>query len=193
MNLTKILCKDELRPAMMLAVLVDGYIYATNAHLGIRIKLDTVPGYTVKTDGKVFDKNALTILAKGKEVVFEQDYFVIKQGAFKGKHFYSGTIDSSRITMDYDSDTRHADDTKYPDLAAIIKETENAKEHELSEIGINYKFLSDISEVFVYNGSEKNVRLKFTGAHKAILVSPSSNTGVDQVGIIMPVMLRKET
>src|SRR5690606_37596164 len=78
MNLTKILSNDELRPAMMRAVIINGYIYATNGHAGIRIKLSTVPNFHVNTDNKVLNKFQLGIISKAKEVWFEDDFFKVK-------------------------------------------------------------------------------------------------------------------
>lgn len=193
MNLTKIVSKDELRPTMCCAVLLNGYFYATDAHTGIRIKADTVPYFKVNTDHKVFDLNALKILAKGKEVLFEEDYFVITKGLIEGKFYYSGTIDkeSKRFEMDSYSISKHAGDMKYPELEKILQDSVNSDSVSLPIFGINYKLLNNIGDSFIYDGHARNLKFKFTGKERAILVNPSEEHSIDQVGIIMPVMLNK--
>lgn len=183
MNLTKILCKDELHPAMMRAVITNGYIYATNAHIGIRIKLNTVPNFHVNTDNKVLNKFQLSIIAKAKEVWFEDDYFKVKGNTVNGKFFYDGYYKEGKLYCD------DLNGFSWPDLESVIQGEIERKQHELPFIGINPDILKILSDSFIYDGHAKHLKLSFGQNNRAILVEASAVHHIEQIGIIMPVIL----
>lgn len=184
MNLTKIVSTDELRPALRCAVLMNGYFYATEGHILIKIKAEDA--FTVETDYKVFDIENLKVIARSKELVFKEDFFY----ASGRKYRYAGTIDpeTREMRMDEFSCNRAANELEYPDIEHVLKFGDPT---ELKEIGLNPVLLERLSKGFVgcMTGS---FRLKFTGQTKSVIVIPGEETGIEQFGIIMPTIISEQ-
>lgn len=183
MNLTKIVSKDELRPALNCAVLMNGYFYATECHILIKIKAEDA--FTVETDNKVFDLDNLKVIARAKDIIFKDKYFLVSGR----KYMYAGTIDpeTRKITTSEFSCTPHADKLEYPDVESVLN---TGKPTELHEIGLNPVLLDRLCKGFVGNITGA-VRLELTGKSKAIKVTPTS-TGIEQYGIIMPTTISEQ-
>lgn len=179
MNLTKTVSKDELRPALNCAVLLNGYFYATDAHVAVKIKAADV--FTVETDNKVFDLDNLKVIARAKDIIFKDEHFL----ASGRKYGYAGTIDpkTRKMTMSEFSCTAYADDLTYPDIDAVIDLQSSV---DLPEIGLNPTLLANLSKAFA-NNPLGHVKLEFAGKMKAVRVYAAGNTDIEQYGIIMPV------
>lgn len=180
MNLTKVIENDSFRKEMNVAVLTNGYFYATDAHIAVKIKAsDLFP--IVEADNKVFDKEDLARIAKcvNSKVEFRKDYYTIKGRKFR----YNGTIDpKTRIMyMSEYSVSSHCNEIKFVDIESVMG-FENAS---AERVALNAKFLYNISLAF---GSE--LILDLTHYNRAIKVTPL-NKNIDAIGLIMPIMINK--
>lgn len=187
MNLTKIISNDELRPALNLAVLRNGYIYATDAHVAIKINAHHAFS-KVLTDNKVFDIDNLKVMAKASDIEFHEEYFVCISGrnSIYRRYRYAGVIDTEteKIKMDEFSCMYGATDCKYPDVDSVIPA--NNMEYEQNDIAINPKFLNAFNGAFVDNYNNE-LKLNFTGENKAIIIYPLNNNTIEQIGLLMPI------
>lgn len=186
MNLTKIVSTDELRPAMNVAVLQNGYIYATNAHILIKIKVSDF--FKVETDMKVLDLDLIKAISKaGKtgEVKFNEDCVQILNRNGTRFYPYSGTIETNgEMNMSKFSVSWDAHGCKYPDVESVLNLTQRDC---LNKIGIDANLIGDLTRGFAKT-EDSRVQLTFTDAKHYIKVEPRTNKG-EQYGIIMPVTL----
>lgn len=185
MNLTKIVSTDNLRPTMCCAIIMNGYIYATNGYILIKVKISDF--FPLSDQGnKVLDIELIKAISKAEEsdVYFHEDHVKIKTRLYP----YSGSIDpvTRKMTMSKYSISRNADGCSYPDIESVINK--KGSPLELYRVGLDSELLSCLSRGFC-GTTNKRIVLNFKGENKdGIIVTPREGEG-DQFGLIMPVRL----
>lgn len=172
-----ICANNDLRPSMSYIYFEKEFLYCTDAHVMIKQKID-LHGFDEEEikfmDGKMIHKDSFKELLKHKLVK------VTKQG-------FEAIIDTENSILFKFS---KREDDFLNKIKSVLNDFEG---QELEEIGINYKFLSKLSDCFINpmatNGS---ICLQFQAANKAIRVSPNDSFPTEeQFGILMPVMINK--
>lgn len=167
---------DELRPVMENIYFKDGFLYATDAHIGVRHKLDLHgfdPEEIELMDGKMIHKNVFKEVYKHHFVKAEKDGLFCTTGNIQVKYFWTRT------------------ENKFPNLESVLQECLKKTDEKVANIGLNLHLMSKLKNVFTYsNPYGKSCELLFTNQRKGVLCTPASDGFVlDQLGIIMPVVI----
>lgn len=158
---------DALRFAMMCAHVSNGYIYATNACILIRQKLDAVHKISEEEikylEGKFLHRELLKELECYEYIRFEAD------GIHASK---SGVI----------CKFKYSEEVKYPNCEAVIPPAESSDV--VTHIGVNTKLLALVTECL--SPQVSGHKLTFSGTDKAIIVTGAEFSRNEELGLIMP-------
>lgn len=159
---------DHIRPVLSHAHIQNGYIYATNAHLLVKQKLETVHGMNVdevkNLEGKFLHRELLRELEKYEVVRFEKEHIYALKSGVEAKFSYS------------------SEPGKYPNCDAVIPRIEG--ERSVEAIGFDHNILKNlVSAMTPFIGGHK---YSFSGPNKGIIVTGREYDIVDELGMIMP-------
>ncbi len=163
---------DNMRPVMRCVYFEGDYMYATNAHLAIKAKIDKF---------STFSPDEIKLL----------DGKLIKSTSFKNI-FNADTVKVSESGFfDVENDIEYKFtkmNIKFPDINKIFNERLTQVELPLGKIGLNSFFLNQLSRSMQgYRDSLNHLHLSFCGQTKAFLVEHPHYTKEELCGIIMPV------
>jgi hypothetical protein len=158
---------NAIRLEMQCAHVSNGYIYATNAYVLIRQKLDKVHQISEEEikhlEGKLLHRELLKELERYEYVRFEAD------GIYASK---VGVI----CRFEYSADL------KFPNCDAVIPNGEWTDG--VSHIGVNAKLLSLVTECMSQNTIGH--KLTFSGTAKGIVITGPEFSREEELGLIMP-------
>lgn len=170
---------DDLRPAMQHIYFKDGWMYATNAHILVKQKID-IHNFSAESikllDGKMLHKDSIKTLGKCTIFSVSNDGTEIQ-----------GIIDKNQaITVKL---VNEDDYLKFPNCNAVFPKDE--MQSEIGTIGINAKYLMTLQNALI--DGEYGLKLTFHGKDRAILahiISCENDLNVNQIGLIMPLMIK---
>ena len=177
-GIDKVVSKDLLRPQFCVAIIENGCIVATNAHILIKIPL-SFWGIVDKEDlnnleGKYIEYDTLKSLGtlnKSQEFIITKDGFTLLNKNLKPTLTY---ILQNDIKTDLGT---------FPNYEAVIP----TAPADVSQIGFNPLLLVDLYNVYKHNKVgllEQKTYLKFYGENKAMILTDNKFSGF--VGLIMP-------
>jgi hypothetical protein len=166
----KVVSKDELRPAMMHIQVKEGQVYATNAHVLIKLPVEEVFGENIiANDEELYFLGSLWAASKmDKAASVERDGLIFYSKNNKGLTI--GTIVA--VTADKING-------QYPAVNVVIPTIESAKD--IPCIGINPLRLVDLCSAISSN--MEAFRYVFFGQTKSTIVINTESKGL---GLIMP-------
>jgi len=195
-KLDKVASSDDLRPIMKNAMLKDGYLVATNAHILFYARLDEltkqdgVNGLD-ELDGLLLGSQTLKFLGKANlsRIDFEKERLIAYAGKDKRVFYYSGVADPEQsggntfegrdeITGDVD----HSGDGKFPMWRDVVPS--EYPQDGTSHFSFTPDLMSDLSDAFA--GGGKGVTIQTGTISGPILVRPNDCIIEGQGGIVMP-------
>ena len=183
-KLNKAVGNDDLRPQMKHAMIKDGYIIVTNAHILTKHRL-TYIGFTQEQadamEGKYIHRDQLTRLASAKEIT-SVDGLIIN--CIKG---------TAKKPVEFSVVMKEECDGTFPNTDPIIADAINntGKGDGLNTIGINYNLIGLLPHL-IHNNDDPSSGAVFkfgTAKNKAILVHGREATLEDELILIMPIMI----
>lgn len=173
-KLWKACASDNLRTVKEHILFKDGYAYASDAHILVRVPLDECTTFDDEErallDGSLIHKSMLKyIVGFGVVHVKKTDDGVVYLEAHAGEN----TI---KVELGKDGDV-----LKYPNAEALLQ---NKSEHApIRKIGLKPKYIASLTEAL---GSDR-LKFEFIDEKSAIFARPTSETS-DAIGLIMPFM-----
>jgi DNA polymerase III sliding clamp (beta) subunit (PCNA family) len=163
---------DDMRPVMRNVYFKDGYMFATDAYLGIKASIKYFTDFSedeIKLlDGKMLTKKTFAVLTKSKWIEVKEDGIHCMENNIL--YFWS------------------KEEGKYPDLNKMIEQTFSNERTPLREIGLNPEYLSKLNKAMKYgSGGYNQMKLSFSGSMKAIAVTMTENPIENIKGLIMPI------
>lgn len=197
-KLDKIVGSDDLRPIMKNAMLKDGYLVATNAHILFHARVDElakqdgVNGLD-ELDGLLLGGQTLKFLGKANlsRIDFEKERLIAYAGKDKRVFYYAGVADpeqSGRNTFEgRDEITGDVDNSgdgngNFPMWRSVVPS--EYPDEGTSHFSFNPDFMSDLSDSFA--GGGLGVTIQTGTISGPILVRPNDCTIEGQGGIVMP-------
>lgn len=189
----KICANDNLRPSLNYVHFVDGYAYATDAHVAVKIKLKSITtllgeqelsllnGYSANPETYAFLMGCTNIEPKENGIV-----------NFTKKSI-SGTINLQKYeSVGSWGNNKH--NYVHEQLNSIFdsafKKNKEGDKH--STFAINPYFLTRLSEALFKDDYVPNIRIRVSKANQAILVDNEAHnnkdSGVERIGLIMPII-----
>jgi hypothetical protein len=160
MKINTLASKDELRPALEGVFKNGKYLYATNGYIAIRINCENE--FEKIPDGKIIRPDIYVELLNG----------------------YILECDNESITLVDRIITRPYIDEKFPDIEGIF----NTGQTELIDsVGFSLNLLLKLKTALTKCGFSGEVRMKFYGKNKGIVVTPI-NSSCYFTCILMPLM-----
>ena len=169
------ICDDTLyRPAQSLIYFKDGYAYATDAHILVKVKLTEISSFQ-EDQLSMLDDKAIHKSVYAKLLIF--DRIEITPEGFKARVPEA----ESFITFGFSGLQQRMVD----DIERVILNARNDKQTEIATFGINPSLLKRLDCLFT---ETYGVQLIVKAANKPILVKWS---GHDAIGLIMPTMINE--
>jgi hypothetical protein len=168
-DLSKVVSKDELRPALTVVKFQNGFAYATDSHCLVKQSLkwmDFTDEDIALLEGKALDIKAFKFVRKAKVIEVCE------------KHI-SVFIDGTKYNVEYSIHST----LKYPEADAVIplKETVSVEMMSITKTNL-INLLSAMS-------FETNPIFEFHGAIHAVVVYDRIIGRENQIGIVMPCMI----
>jgi hypothetical protein len=173
-NVHNALGKDDSRPVMMEAYVKDGCIYATDAHLGIKIPLKLYginEEDSANLEGKCFHADDIKQLGAIKP---KDKWFIDAEGF---NFLRDGKVKSKMIL--------HESEYKAPDLDAVMPKNF----YPLQRIKIDPKKISVVQDIYSHTNpgeGEKVLYMEFVAENRAIAFKNSEGL---MVAMVMPMMI----
>lgn len=159
----------SIRPIFQYVYFENGYMYATDANVGIRAKI--APFFDGDGDLKFLEKKGISNVKFA--LIYKQKRITITEQGFE-------TADGILYKFD--------NIDKYPNLNKLIDESVSAKKGPVEKIGIDLSLANKLSKAMTqFKEGIKQFKLEFISPSKAILVTKIGQD--DCVGIVMPVMI----
>ena len=201
-KLQNIITSDDLRPVMTNAIIEDGYIVATNAHIMLFSKIDGIAAQDCingldELNGVMLGCQAIKYLGKAnlRLVNFESNRLIAHCGKSEKRVFYYSGIKNE--SGDYDmfdeitGENEHFNQ-KFPNWRGDIP-TQYTQGEGADFIGFDPKLLANITEGFI--GDFQGVKIQTSLTNRAILVRPGFSKNEDhikgQFAILMPQMFNE--
>jgi len=167
------ICDDTLfRPAHSLVYFKDGYAYATDAHILVRVKLTEISSFQEDQldllNGKAIHKSVYSRLLPFDRVEITPDGF--KARVPEAESFI--TFGFAGLQKDMVSD-----------IEKVLLNAQNNNQEDIKSFGINSSLLKRLDCLFT---DTYGVELILKAANRPVLVKWS---GHDAIGLIMPVMI----
>lgn len=191
----KICSTDSIRAYFNYVHFVNGYAYATDAHIAVKVSIDSFCN-TLSIVKNADYKNLNGYSANIQTYSFLQscDFITdIKDGVVS---FIKGSLTGTILLDKYESVDGRSDDNKtHNQLDKIINAAISSykDKHEKSDLfGINPKLLNRLHDALFKDIISAGVRVRVTERNKAILIDepshfPIKDGKITRIGIIMPV------
>lgn len=169
------ICNDTLfRSAQSLIYFKDGYAYATDAHILVKVRITEISSFQenqlTTLDGKAIHKSVYAKLLPFDGVEITPEGF--KARVPEAESFITFGFAGLQKGM-------------VPDIEKVIMDARNDVQAEITAIGINPSLLKRLDCLF---GDTYGVKLIIKAVNKPVLVKW---TGHDAIGLIMPVMINE--
>lgn len=172
---------DALRLAMQHIYFKDGWLYATDAYILVKQKID-LHGFSPESikllDGKLLHKDSIKTLGKCTLFSISNDGTEI-QGIINKNQYITVKLINEDVNL------------KFPNCNAVIPKDD--MQTDVGAIGINAKYLMTLQTALI--GGECGLKLTFHGKERAILahtILNDNDLNVDQIGLIMPLIIDKK-
>lgn len=189
-QLHKCCADDDLRPVMGYVHFMNGYAYATNAHVIVRAALIEI--ISECTPEMVDMVNNHSISAKNFARVIRHKEVEITKDGFVYANEVEGTETLYRWYEISENNMIHSKDTyKIPNMEAVLPQEKDILVP-VDGIGVNVDMLMDLSNAMGGRESKRNViDMYFTGDERAILCRKTWEREIteDVVGLIMPCII----
>jgi hypothetical protein len=176
MKLDKFCSKDDLRPAMNYIQCKGGYFFATDAHIGAKVKATAIfSDAALETLGDEFyiHANEWKTLFSKPPINLEVEGSIITATLKNGDKRRSEYLDADKFA------TRVG---RYPDLDSVLRDLITyIPEGGINQIGIDLKLAQRVNEAF----DNLVMRLEFKGERKGILAMDTA-AKLDAIAVIMP-------
>ena len=181
--------EDMIRPVMEYVHFINGYAYATNAHVMVRAKIADISDFTEEEiamlNNKSIHGHLFRQLIQRRRVEVTPDGFVWNDDSGD----ISQTFKFHKITEDRCVQLFKNDTLKIPNFDAIIDNDFEANTQPTPAIGIRFDLLEAISRAM----NTDKLAFFFKGDNKAIHVRPlidiREHRNEDIVRIVMPMLL----
>lgn len=164
---------DPLRPALNHIEFVNGFAYASDAHVIIKQHL-SLNDFSEEEIGFLNDnyihKDTFAEIYKYDIVNVTPKGFICRKG---------------NVTAKYDFKQF---DFKMPNFEAVIIDSKEINQNTISKIGMNLKHLEKFKMGFIFN-ADKNIEMNFNASNRGILITALGIDESEQLGILMPVVL----
>lgn len=197
-QLHKCCANDDLRPALNFVHFMNGYAYATNAHVIVRAAITEIVSECTPEIVKLLNNHSISArnfarVIRHREVEITDNGFVYTNELERVETLYRWyNIKDNTITGFY----KHANDEllnqpRIPNMESILPDSKDVT-IPIDYVGINVNSLMDVSNAM--GGNEKKLNkmdLYFTGKGHAILCKKTwtDGTNEDVVGLIMPCLI----
>lgn len=175
-----------------------GYAYATDAHIAIKVKVETMCDSTHKEQIKLLDGYSIHIqtysfLMSCQEITIKKRGIVeFLKGGVKGTvklPLYNEVGKTGKIFMHTKLDTLIND---------AVNEWENNKDNNKLSFGLNAMLLNNISDTLFRDNCFSGVRIRVYNPRKAILIDnpdyfKSDKKNQERIGIIMPFLISNQS
>lgn len=173
-QLWKACADDDARPVMEYILLKNGYAYASDAHVLVRVPLDECTTFDedqrALLDGCLIHKSMLKYI-----VGFD---IVLVEKTEDGAVYLEARTGENTVKVQLG---KNGDVLKYPDAEEILKRSKDRTP--IQKIGFNPKFIASLTAALGTN----LLKFEFASENSAVLVRPVSGYS-SAVGIIMPIM-----
>lgn len=173
-KLWKACANDAVRPVMEYILLKDGYAYAADAHVLVRVPLQECTTFedeqVALLDGCLIHKSMLKYIV-GFDIV------LVEKGE-DGVVSLEARAGENTITVKLG---KNGDVLKYPDAEAVLKSKQERVP--IQKIGLTPKFIASLTEAL---GAD-TLKFEFNDERSAVFARPVSETS-NAIGIIMPIM-----
>lgn len=195
-NLTKVISKDELRPALMYAYFKGGYLYATNAHIAVKLPTNLITDNEEEINtlnGKAFDIDALTLLSKSYRSMRVAEEGIVcypTKGKSKFVRWSASLLDEEKMFyIANDEEVIDKSCSTFPTINIDAVIPTNISIPSADYLSLNLDFLQTLKGAFI--GKADSVILAPTEKNKAVRVVPVYNGEpcYKQVAICMPLQL----
>jgi hypothetical protein len=174
-DLSLVCGKDPFRPVYSYVVFCNGFAWATNAHILIKQDLHQLMGMDPE----------IVMLLEDKAIHMTQFKEMLKGVEFEVFPDHIKTTMKNGTILHVPLHTEESIGAKFPKYQNVIPQNTQ----EISEIGLNYKLLADLSKAMVLREPDNGVHLRFHGPAMGVLVKSMGIPTEHQLGLIMPVML----
>lgn len=166
-----LICGDDiLRPAMHHISFIDGFAYATNAHLGLRTSLKK-HNFTDEEisimNGKFIHKNAFKEIYKYDHIIVEADGFHCMKNEVKCVYPFS------------------YEEQKFPDLEKAIKDLIDSPIDCVSDINFDIRYFEKIRKAFFMDGISF-MKMTFYGRRKGCIIASTESDYPKDLILLMP-------
>lgn len=170
---------DDVRPVMECIHFEDGYAFATDSHVAVRLKLE---GYCNLEPEEIEKLNGKTIHGSLFKALLDCDIITeITDEGISATNVATSSDNEKRTFLKFDNNC------KYPKIKDLFATTLSDKKEGASKLGIKPKLLAKASEAM--NADSLGVVMEITDERSAIVVYPISEiTRPYAVAIVMPVM-----
>lgn len=173
-QLWKACANDSVRPVMEYILFKDGFAYASDAHVLVRVPLEECTTFEEEQrallDDCLIHKSILKYIVGFDIVLVEKNddgtvCLKVREG-------------ENTITVELG---KNGDDLKYPNAEEILKGSKDRTP--IQKIGFNPKFIASLTAAL---GTDR-LKFEFASERSAVLVRPISEKS-NAVGVIMPIM-----
>jgi hypothetical protein len=176
-KLWKACSKDEFRPVMQHVFFKDGYAYASDTHVLVRVPLEECTTFEEEErellDGCLLHGSMLKYIVGFETVLVETD----EDGAV----YLKAKAGENTITVKLGKD---GDALTYPKAEELLQKHRNGDRSPIQKIGINPKFVASLTEAL---GTD-NLKFEFSDEKSAIFARPL-NESSNAIGLIMPLAI----
>lgn len=173
-QLWKACATDALRPVMEYILLKDGYAYASDSHVLVRVPLDECTTFEedqrALLDGCLIHKSILKYI-----VGFD---IVLVKKTDDGTVYLEAQAEENTVRVKL---AKNGDVLKYPNAEEILKGSKDRTP--IQKIGFNPKFIASLTAAL---GTDL-LKFEFASENSAVFVRPVSAIS-SAVGVIMPIM-----
>ena len=172
-KLWKACAADEMRPVMEYILLKDGYAYASDSHVLVRVPLEECTSFDEEQrallDNCLIHKSMLKFIVGFDIAIVEKtDEDVVYLEARAGEN----TVKVQLV--------KNGDALKYPNAEEILKGSKDRTP--IQKIGFNPKFIASLTAAL---GTDL-LKFEFASEKSAVFVRPVSSVS-NAVGVIMPI------
>lgn len=212
-DFSKIVSKDELKPALCHLVIQDGLMVGTNSHILIYLPISAWVDDEQKIanlEGKAIHLNILKrmCLIKWNLIDFTQEKIILmaKDGSSE-QYYYSAQRDRDNKYLGINPVSGESDpsrDFTFPAWRSVVPELNNVPEGEFFNLGINPRLLVDLESGFP--GTTQGLELRFV-ENRSSSTAKCPTRGVEVLpiyasgcapegwenfkGLIMPIFIKK--
>lgn len=165
------------RPEMEYIHFENGYAYATDAHVCVRVKVADISNFN---DEEIERLNGQNLLAKAFKEIQKNGHVVVEDGQIVCDNMYNKTV--YELLPDGEANFH------FPNVASIMQSTLDRKDGGTTHIGISAELVSKLQKAT----DCRLMRFDFNGEANAIKVTPAATKVLDFLAIIMPCLCNEK-